>query len=157
MDILIYILSFLLQIGGIVGCVAPILPGPPLSLAGILLLYFTDKMELSLTLLIGWIIMIAILQILDYITPILGSKFSGGTPSGKRGCMAGTILGLFFMPWGIILGPFIGALIGELMGGNEFRLALGSAIGSLIGFLLGSLLKIVFCCYLLIYTIVTII
>lgn len=153
MEILLYISSFLLQIIGIAGCVLPMLPGPPLVYAGILLLHFTDKIEIPTALLIGWLIIVVILQIIDYITPILGSKFSGGSESGKKGCLVGTILGLFIMPWGIIVGPFLGTAIGELMGGNDMKHAILSATGALTGFILGSLLKIVFCCYLLIYSI----
>ena len=153
MEILLYISSFLLQIAGIAGCILPMLPGPPLVYAGILLLHFTDKIEIPSALLIGWLIIIVILQVIDYITPILGSKFSGGSEAGKKGCLVGTILGLFMMPWGIIVGPFLGTAIGELMGGNTMKHAILSAIGALTGFILGSLLKIVFCCYLFIYSI----
>lgn len=153
MEILLYISSFLLQIIGIAGCVLPMLPGPPLAYAGILLLHFTDNIEIPTGLLIGWLLIIVILQVIDYITPILGSKFSGGSKAGEKGCLVGTILGLFMMPWGIIIGPFIGTAIGELISGNTIRHALLSAIGALTGFILGSLLKIVFCCYLLIYSI----
>ena len=65
--------------------------------------------------------------------------------------MAGTILGLFFMPWGIIIGPFLGAVIGELIGGNkDLAHALRAGIGCLIGFLVGTLLKVVVCFYFLV-------
>jgi len=153
MEILLYLSSFLLQIIGIAGCILPMLPGPPLVYAGILLLHYTDKIEIPTTLLLGWLLIIVILQFIDYITPILGSKFSGGSQAGKRGCIVGTIAGLFFMPWGIIIGPFIGTAIGELLGGNTIKHAILSAIGALVGFIFGSLLKIVFCFYLLFYSI----
>lgn len=153
MEILLYISSFLLQLIGIGGCILPMLPGPPLVYAGILLLHFTDKIEIPTTLLLGWLLIIVILQVVDYITPILGSKFSGGSQAGKKGCLVGTIIGIFIMPWGIIIGPFLGTAIGELVGGNTIRHAILSAFGALAGFIFGSLLKIVFCCYLLFYSI----
>ena len=74
---------------------------------------------------------------------MLGSKYSGGTTYGNRGCIAGTIVGLFFMPWGIIMGPFLGAVIGEMLGGRDLGHALKAGIGSMIGFVLGTLLKVI--------------
>ena len=62
-------------------------------------------------------------RILDYFTPMLGSKYSGGSKWGNWGCIIGTLVGLLFLPWGIILGPFLGAVIGELLGNKEFSQA----------------------------------
>lgn len=150
MDILIYILSFLLLVGGIIGCALPILPGPPLGYAGLLLLQFTGRTDFSTTQMVTWLIIVVVFQVIDYITPLLGSKYSGGTSFGNRGCIAGTILGLFFMPWGIIVGPFIGVVAGEMLGGSDLPRAIRSGIGSLIGFLLGTLWKVIACFYFLI-------
>ena len=157
MDILIYTFSCLLMIGGIAGCILPILPGPPLAYAGLLLLHFTDKVVFSTTQLVSWLIIVVVLQIVDYITPFLGSKYSGGTDFGNRGCIAGTLLGLFFMPWGIIFGPFIGAVAGEILGGRDLAHAIKAGIGSLIGFLLGTLLKVIVCFYFLVQGIAAIV
>lgn len=143
MEIMIIIVAFLLIVLGIVGCIVPMLPGTPLSYAGILLLHFTEHVQFTTTQLITWLILVIVLQVMDYITPLLGSKYSGGTAYGNRGCIAGTIVGLFFMPWGIILGPFFGAVIGEMLGGRDLEHALRSGIGSMIGFVLGTLLKVI--------------
>ena len=142
MEILLFIIAFVLIVLGIVGCIVPMLPGTPLSYAGILLLHFTNQVQFTTTQLIVWLIVVIILQVLDYITPMLGSKYSGGTTYGNRGCIAGTIVGLFFMPWGIIMGPFLGAVIGEMLGGRDLGHALKAGIGAMIGFVLGTLLKV---------------
>lgn len=146
-DIILIILGILCLLVGLAGCILPALPGPPLSYAALLLLHFTDKVQLSTTQLVVWLIVVVVIQVLDYFVPMLGSKYTGGTRWGTRGCMAGTLVGLFFMPWGIILGPFLGAFIGELLGGSDKKLALKSGIGSLIGFLLGTVLKCAVCGY----------
>lgn len=146
-DIILIILGILCLLIGLAGCILPALPGPPLSYAALLLLHFTDKVQFSTTQLVVWLIVVVVIQVLDYFVPMLGSKYTGGTRWGTRGCMAGTLVGLFFMPWGIILGPFLGAFIGELLGGNDKKLALKSGIGSLIGFLLGTVLKCAVCGY----------
>ena len=150
MDILLIVFAFLLLVASIVGCLLPILPGPPLAYAGMLLLHLTDKVHFTTHQLVIWLVIVIVLQVVDYITPLLGSKYSGGTSFGNRGCMAGTLLGLFFMPWGVIVGPFIGAVAGEMMGGQDFPHAIRSGIGTLLGFLFGTLLKVIVCFYFLV-------
>jgi uncharacterized protein YqgC (DUF456 family) len=157
MDILVIVLAIILMVGGIAGCALPVLPGAPLAYAGLLLLHFTGLAHFSTTQLIVWLIVVVVLQVVDYITPLLGSKYSGGTSFGNRGCVAGTLLGLFFMPWGIILGPFLGAVVGEMMGGSDFPHAVRAGIGTLIGFLLGTLLKVIVCFYFLVQGIAVIV
>ena len=150
MDILLIVFAFLLLVAGIAGCVLPLLPGPPLAYAGMLLLHLTDKVHFTTPQLIIWLVVVIVLQVVDYITPLLGSKYSGGTSFGNRGCMAGTLLGLFFMPWGVIVGPFIGAVVGEMLGGQDLSHAIRAGIGTLLGFLFGTLLKVIVCFYFLV-------
>ena len=147
MDILLMVLAFLLLVASIVGCVLPVLPGPPLAYAGILLLHLTDKIHFTTHQLVIWLVVVVELQVVDYITPLLGSKYSGGTSFGNRGCIAGTILGMFFMPWGLIIGPFVGAIAGEMMGGQDLAQAIRAGIGTLLGYLFGTLMKVVVCFY----------
>ena len=73
MDILILVLAIILMVGGIAGCVLPILPGAPLAYAGLLLLHFTGLAHFSTAELIVWLIVVVVLQVVDYITPLLGS------------------------------------------------------------------------------------
>lgn len=55
MDILLIILGILCLIVGLAGCILPMIPGPPVAYAGLLLLHFTDKAQFSTTqLLYGW-------------------------------------------------------------------------------------------------------
>ena len=147
MDILLMVFAFLLLVASIVGCVLPVLPGPPLAYTGILLLHLTDKVHFTTHQLIIWLVVVVVLQVVDYITPLLGSKYSGGTSFGNRGCIAGTILGMFFMPWGLIIGPFVGAIAGEMMGGQNLTQAIRAGIGTLLGYLFGTLMKVIVCFY----------
>lgn len=143
MDIILVILGILCLIIGLAGCFLPIMPGPPIAYAGLVLLHFTDNVQFSIAQLFIWLVVVVVVQILDYFVPTLGSKYSGSSRWGIRGCLAGTIIGLFFMPWGILLGPFFGAFIGELLGGKETKQALKSGFGALAGFLLGTVMKCV--------------
>ena len=146
-------LDFLLILGalclltGLAGCILPMLPGPPLAYAGLLLAHFTDRVQFSTAQLLVWLGLVIVIQVLDYVVPLLGAKYSGSSKWGTRGCLVGTVVGLFFLPWGIILGPFIGAVVGELLGGRETAQALKSGLGSVVGFLLGTVAKCIVCGY----------
>lgn len=147
MDIVLIILGVICLLLGLIGCILPMLPGPPVVYAGLLLLHITDRVDFAPSQLMVWLLVVILVQVMDYFVPMLGSKYSGGSRWGTRGCLLGTIIGLFFMPWGIIAGPFLGAMIGELMGGRDSMDALKSGLGSLLGFLFGTMLKCVVCGY----------
>ena len=146
MDTTLIIFSILLGIAGLVGCILPVLPGPPLSWAGLLLISLTDKYgaTISTKALIAWAIVAGVVTLLDYVVPILFTKHFGGSKSATRGAAIGLIVGLFGGVAGIILGPFIGALIGELINKPQDRThALKVAFSSFVSFLITTELKII--------------
>jgi len=146
-DILLLILGILLILGGIAGSVLPILPGPPLAFAGMLLLRFTDYVEPTRqesydNLLWIFAFVVIVISIIDYLVPVWGTKKFGGSRAGTWGAAIGVIVGLFFAPIGLILGPFIGAVLGEMLTGRDEKTSLKAGFGSLIGFLFGVAMKI---------------
>jgi uncharacterized protein len=144
MDIFLVILSTLFIIIGLIGSVLPILPGPPLSWIGLLLLYLTKAIEMSTTLIVITGIIALIIFILDYIIPSIGAKKFGGSKAGMIGTSIGLVVGLISpIPGGIILGPFLGAFIGEMINKNDSRTAFKAAIGSFIGFLASTFIKFI--------------
>ena len=147
MDIFLIILSSLFMILGLLGCILPALPGPPISYVGFLLLHFTEKVQFSTTQILVLLLLVVIAQVIDYFIPILGSKYSGGTKWGSWGAFIGSVVGLFFLPWGLILGPFLGTVAGELLGDADMKSALRSGVGALVGFILGTVLKVALCMY----------
>ena len=147
MEILFVIIGIICLVLGLAGCILPMLPGPPVAYVALILLHFTSQAEYTVSQLTLWLVLVIIVQLLDYFVPMWGSKYIGGSRWGARGCLLCTIVGLFFMPMGIILGPFLGAVIGELLGGNDTTFALKSGVGSLMGFLFGTLLKCMLCGY----------
>ena len=148
MDILLIILGVLCLLLGLAGCFLPVLPGPPLSYVGLLLLHFTDRIEFSGVSLGIWALLVVIVQFLDYITPMLGTKYSGGSKYGNWGCVIGTVVGIFiFPPWGILVGPFAGAVIGELLGGKNSFEAFKAGLGAFLGFILSVVVKVSLCSY----------
>ena len=143
METILIILAFACIIVGIIGSVLPVLPGVPLSYAGILLLHFTDKIQFSTPFLIFWAVLVILVQLLDYYVPIWGTKKFGGSKRGIWGCAIGMVVGLFFGPWGIVLGPFAGAIVGELTGGKQTQAAVKAGFGSFLGFLAGIVSKLI--------------
>lgn len=156
METLLIILAFACIIIGIIGSVLPVLPGVPLSYGGILILHFTDKVQFTTEFLIFWAVIVIIVQLLDYYVPIWGTKKFGGSKRGIWGCAVGMVVGLFFGPWGIVLGPFVGAIVGELSGGKQTQEAIKAGFGSFMGFLLGIVSKLIVGGFLLYYAIVNV-
>jgi hypothetical protein len=143
MDIVLVIIGFILIIAGIVGSILPVLPGPITSWFGLLLLYLTDAVPMNYTMLVGSLILALFIFILDYFIPGMGAKKFGGSKYGVVGTTIGLIIGiLFFPPFGIIIGPFLGAFIGELIFGTKTNIAIKAAFGSLLGLLTSTFLKL---------------
>ena len=140
---------------GLVGCIVPILPGPPFTWAGLLLIYIWghDSAAVSPTFLWVWCAIMIVVTVLDYIIPAKFTRATGGTKAAERGALVGTFVGLlFFPPLGILLGAFVGALVGEIAtNGKDFPQAIGPAFGAFLGFLLSTFLKIVVCFIMMFY------
>jgi uncharacterized protein YqgC (DUF456 family) len=142
LDILLIILGIIFLIVGFIGCIVPILPGPPISYLALLMLHFTHAHQFGSRFLWTWAIIVIVVTILDNLTPVWGTKKFGGSRRGTWGATIGLLIGiLFFPPIGIILGPFAGAVIGELTHSEDFHQAIKSGLGSLLGFLIGTGLK----------------
>lgn len=143
MDTILIIVGTLLIIVGILGCILPFLPGPPLAYASLILLQFSSLQPFQTNFLILWGVITALVLLADYYIPIWGTKKFGGTKGGTWGATIGLILGMFiFPPFGIIIGPFVGAFIGEILNNQDSTKAMRSAIGSFIGFVAGTLMKL---------------
>jgi uncharacterized protein YqgC (DUF456 family) len=151
MDLFLIILSGLLILLGFLGCILPVLPGVPLSYIGILLLHFSSKADFSVRFLVVWGIIVLLAQLLDYIFPIWGAKKFGGSKKGIWGSSIGMMVGLFFGPWGIIFGPFLGAVIGELMDGKNHADAMKAGFGTFAGMLVNMVSKLIIAGFFIFY------
>jgi uncharacterized protein len=142
MDYFLLALAIVLMIAGIAGCLLPVLPGPPLSYLGLVVLHFTRFADISKNLFIILAIVAVVVTVIDYVVPIWGTRRFGGSKYGMRGATVGLIIGLFLGPLGIIIGPFIGAVVGELIFKDDIKYAVRAGFGSLLGFLTGVGLKL---------------
>lgn len=141
-DYIFLILGIFLMIFGLIGCLVPVLPGPPLSFLGLISLQVTRFGDFSKATLITLAAIAVVVTILDYVVPIWGTKKFGGSKYGIRGATVGLIIGIFLGPIGIILGPLIGAFVGEMIFKDDISYAIKAGFGSLIGFLTGIGLKL---------------
>lgn len=157
MDIFLIVLAAIAILAAITGCFLPIIPGPPLGYIGILLLHATDMIHLPNNVLLWLLLATIIVQISDYFLPIWFTKKFGGSKLGMIGSVIGLIVGLFFPPVGIIIGPIIGAIGGELVSGKEFALACKSGLGSFIGFITTTGAKLIVCFVFLYYFVTSLI
>ena len=151
MTTIIIIICIVLLLLGILGCFIPVIPGPPLAYAALLLVsIFTDyKFEDSF--LVQWAGIVIAVTVADFWLQVYGVKKFGGTKKAINGTMIGLFVGILVpIPLGFIIGPFTGAFIGAYMDEKDdmFKV-LKIASGALIGFIGGLVLKLVVCVYLI--------
>lgn len=146
LDIILSIAGVVGLLAGLVGCVLPVLPGPPLAYLGMVALHFTSRIQFSTPELLFWLAAALLTTAVDTVLPIFGNKKFGGGKHGAWGCALGVVAGFFlFPPWGLILCPLVGAFVGEIMSGKKSPAAMRAALGALLGFLLGTVAKAVVC------------
>ncbi len=143
MDYILYAFSGLLITLGIIGSVLPVLPGPIIGYTGLVLLYFTNAHPFSFSFLVIFAVLTLVVTVIDYLVPIYGTKRFQGSKYGVWGSTIGVVLGMFFLPLGVILGPFAGAYVGEVVSGKKFDEALKPAFGSFVGFMAGMGMKLI--------------
>ena len=143
MDIVLIVFSVILLLVGIVGTVVPIIPGVPMCWLGLLILKFVSWTQdaISWTTLIALGVLTLIITVLDNLLPLWGTRQMGGNKTVVWGATIGLIVGLFFMPLGIIFGPFVGAFVGGIVSGSKILSATKHATGAFIGFIVGMMLK----------------
>jgi uncharacterized protein YqgC (DUF456 family) len=156
MNILILIICAICIITSVIGCFLPVLPGLPLLLIPLVLLKFTEYgANISWTWFFIFFTVVAVETILEYVFQAWGAKKFGASRAGIIGAFAGTFAGLFFLPLGIIICPFLGAFAGELITGASVRKSLKAACGTFMGFLLGFGLRFAVCVWIIVYIFVS--
>jgi uncharacterized protein YqgC (DUF456 family) len=144
MDVFLAIVGFLLAVVGLAGSVVPVLPGPPVSWVGLLLLSFTGWYDRPAWFLWLWCGVVVLVTLADNFLPVVMTRRFGGSRPATIGTVRGMIAGMFFGPWGMIIGPFAGAYLGELVGNrSEGHVALRVATGAFFAFIGGVGIKLV--------------
>lgn len=131
---------------GLVGCVLPVLPGHLIILAGAI----GYRLMVGPTAGIGWwgfgilTALMVVSQAFEILSGSLGTKWFGGSRWGAVGALAGGIVGMFFLPFGLLLGPLAGAFGFEmLVAKKKTKESAVSGVGSVVGTVAGMIFKIV--------------
>jgi len=131
-------LALLIMVIGLAGSVLPGLPGTPVILLTAIVhrFYFGTYGVSNLTMTV-LVVLTLISIVFDFLASVLGAKKFGSTWRGALGAVIGGIVGLFFGPAGILLGPFLGAMLFEIIGGKKYKEAANAGLGAVVGLLLG--------------------
>jgi len=141
--IALWVLAAALVVIGLAGLALPALPGAPVLFGGLLVAAWAEDFQY-----LGWggIIALGVLALLtypvDFVAGALGAKKFGASSRAIAGAAVGGLVGLFFGPLGILVGPFIGAAIGEISQQRKLHEAGMSGIGATIGLIVGTVAKL---------------
>jgi uncharacterized protein YqgC (DUF456 family) len=129
---------------GVASIVIPALPGVPVVAVGALLVaWMTDFEVLGWTTVIVTAALALLAWLLDALAAAVGAQRYGSSRAGLWGSIVGSILGLFFPPFGFLVGALVGAVAAELFVGRPFTEALKAGIGAFVGTLGGIVAKVV--------------
>lgn len=135
-DWLVFV-GFLLLVGGVIGSIAPVVPGPVLSISGIYLYWYSTGYQSP-----GWVLLVILTVVgvvgvlVDWLAPMIASRI-GGASNYTIGVstLVGTI-GLFlFGPAGLLIGLVLTALLVELYRSHSLFESLSAASAALMGVL----------------------
>ena len=135
MELFWWFLTIVLFAIGLIGTVAPVLPGTTIILAAAVIHRIMLGAEKS----VGWytIAVLVLLTLASYALDVFagyfGAKHFGATKWGTLGAIIGAVVGLFFGIVGLFAGPVIGAIAGEFVAGKRMIDAGRAGWGSLLG------------------------
>ena len=115
----------------------------PLVFGGLLLAAWVDGFAH-----VGWplLLVLALLTMLSVVVDVaaasLGAKWAGAGRAAMLGAAIGALVGLFFGPLGLLVGPFLGAAAGQFLARPDLVEAGRAGMGAWVGFLLGSLARL---------------
>lgn len=135
-EIIALIVASLFFLVGLIGTLLPILPGAPVIWLGMIVYGIIAGFENFGLLFFAAQALLAVgVMAVDYIFTAMGSRYFGGSKAAFWGAAAGLLIGLFFFPIGLLIGPFLGAVLADLLFRKRTDLALKSGIGASLGFL----------------------
>jgi uncharacterized protein YqgC (DUF456 family) len=141
-----WLVTVSLLLAGLAGCFLPVLPGHLiLFMAAVAHRLMLGKdgsgLEWWSFLILG--LLMAASQTLELLSGAAGAKWFGGSRWGALGALIGGLAGMFFMPFGLLVGPLLGAVIGEIAFARRHpRPAMVSGVGSVVGTLAGMAIKL---------------
>ena len=141
-----WVVTICLLVLGFVGTLVPFLPGHLIlffaAVGHWLMLRGDSGVEWWTFLVLG--ILLILSQVFEFLSGAAGTRWFGGTRWGAAGALIGGMVGIFLLPFGLILGPLIGSMFCEFVfAKKEVRPATVSGVGSVLGTVAGMVIKII--------------
>ena len=132
---------------GLLGCVVPLLPGPPIVWLGAL--YYAWRTEWTQ---VGWpmLTLLLVLTLIgstaNYWMSYLGARKSGASPWASLASLVGGVIGMivFSLP-GAIIGAIGGIALVEFRRHRDWKAVLRASGGYVVGYLLSMVVEVVIC------------
>ena len=145
-SVVAWIVTICLLIVGFIGTLVPFLPGHLIlffaAVGHWLMLREDSGVEWWTFVVLG--LLLTLSQIFEFMSGAVGTRWFGGTRWGAAGALIGGIVGMFFMPFGLILGPLIGSTLCEFVfAKKEVKPAAVSGVGSVLGTVAGLIVMVV--------------
>ncbi len=134
-DIIAIVVASLFFLIGLTGTLLPVMPGAPTIWLGMLIYGFIAGFEnLGVTFFVLQALLALSVMGVDYLFTAMGTRYFGGSKAAFWGAAGGLLVGLFFFPIGLLIGPFIGAALLDLLFRHRTDQALKSGVGASLGF-----------------------
>jgi hypothetical protein len=144
MDGLLWALSVLLMVLGLLGTVLPALPGVVLVFLGIWLgAWIGDYQQVSGLTVAILAVLTVLAWALDYVAALLGARGAGASRQALVGAALGTVAGVFMGLVGVLFMPFVGAVVGEYLARGKRRESLRVGLATWLGLIAGLMAKVV--------------
>jgi Uncharacterized protein conserved in bacteria len=138
-----FAIALMVMVIGTLGTVLPALPGLPLIWLAMLVYGIVEGFESITVTFLGLALAVVIVaEVADYFARAWGARRFGASRAGAVGAVVGSLVGLFFLPIGLLAGPFVGAVVGELISGRTASESIRAGWGGLIGALSSLVVKV---------------
>lgn len=135
-----------LLLAGLAGCVIPVLPGHLILLIAAIghrLMLGRDASGVEWWTFAVLTVLLVASQAFEFAAGAAGARWFGGTKWGAWGALLGGIVGMFFFPFGLVIGPLVGAFAFEKgFARKEIKPAAYSGVGSVVGTVAGMGMKV---------------
>lgn len=143
-SMLLYGIAIILAAAGMVGCILPY-PGHLLILGACVSAAFANGAPYPAWWVWGLLTLLMVFgSFVDNITTMMGARRFGSSKAAMWGTLPGIIIGAFFPPFGLIIGPFAGAFLAEILFARKnARASAASGLGATLGYLAGVVAKLI--------------
>ncbi|MBK8094355.1 MAG: DUF456 domain-containing protein [Verrucomicrobiaceae bacterium] len=140
----VWSLTITLLVVGFIGAIIPFLPGPFLIvIAGVLHTFLRPESGMSTPGIVLLVLLFGLAYAVDFFSGMVGARWFGASAWGIWGVLVGGLVGIFFGPFGLLLGPLVGGFAFEMIfAKRRMQPAMKSTWGTIVGTGVGLVLRI---------------